>query len=192
MSKITCNTIKDLLPLYVDEVVSDDTKAIVSEHLENCMECRKKYESMKQEVSIPIEGNAKPLKRFKSAWKRKKAILICATAVITIAIIGCIALAYNHFAYKEEIAVNGAVYTQKGDNVSVLPADSVELGYLRSISHRSVENPTGDFTATNLNEKYAGCPIYQSAGNDSTIYLEDYSGFYIPFELSEYIAQDEN
>lgn len=192
MSKITCNTIKDILPLYVDEVVSDDTKIIVSEHLENCAECRQKYERMKKGVSIPIEDNTKPLKQFKSAWQKKKAILVCATAVITVAIMCCIGLVYNHFAYKEEIAVNGAVYTQKGDNITLLPADSVELGYLRSISHRSVENPTGDFTATNLNEKYAGCPIYQSAGNDSVIYLEDYSGFYIPFELSEYIAQDEN
>lgn len=122
----------------------------------------------------------------------KKAKKICTTAVIVIAIAICTLLAHNHFSYKEEIAVNGAVYTQKGDNISVLPADSVELGYLRSISHKSVDNPTGDFTGTNLDEKYAGCPIYQSAENDEIIYLEDYSGFYIPFELSEYIAPDEN
>ena len=192
MSKITCNTIKDMLPLYVDEVVSDDTKNIVSEHLANCVECRKKYDSMKKGVSIPIEDNAQPLKQFKNAWKRKKVVLVCATAVITIAIVICTLLVYNHFAYKEEIAVNGAVYTQKGDNISELPADSMELGYLRSISHKSVDNPTVDFTGTNLNEKYAGCPIYQSAENDAIIYLEDYSGFYMPFELSEYIAQDEN
>lgn len=123
--------------------------------------------------------------------KKKKIVLIFATAVATIAVVVCTLLVYNHFAYKEEIAVNGAVYTQKGDSITSLPTDSVELGYLRTISHRSVENPTGDFAATNLNEKYAGCPIYQSAVNDSIIYLEDYSGFYIPFELSEYISQDE-
>ena len=122
----------------------------------------------------------------------KKILFVCATAVVTIAIMICTLFVYTHFAYKEEIAVNGAVYTQKGDNISELPADSMELGYLRSISHKSVDNPTVDFTGTNLNEKYAGCPIYQSAENDAIIYLEDYSGVYIPFELSEYIAQDEN
>ena len=26
MSEVTCNTIKDILPLYVDGVVSDDTR----------------------------------------------------------------------------------------------------------------------------------------------------------------------
>ena len=67
----------------------------------------------------------------------------------------------------------------------------MELGILRSITHRSVSNPTEDFTATNLDEKYAGCPIYQSGENNCIIYLEDYSGFYIPFELTEHRTQPE-
>ena len=81
--------------------------------------------------------------------------------------------------------------TQKGENIASLPANSTELGYLRSITHNSTSDPSIDFTATNLDEKYAGCPIYQLEGGQ-TIYLEDYSGFYIPFELTEYIAQQEN
>ncbi len=42
MKEINCNIIKDILPLYVDGVVSDDTKEIVEEHLEHCEECKKK------------------------------------------------------------------------------------------------------------------------------------------------------
>ena len=29
MEKINCNVIQDILPLYIDEVVSDDTKELV-------------------------------------------------------------------------------------------------------------------------------------------------------------------
>ena len=64
MSEITCSVIKDLLPLYADGVVSEDTRRIVAEHLENCADCRKIYESMTSQVAIPIES-AKPLKNFK-------------------------------------------------------------------------------------------------------------------------------
>ena len=39
MSEVTCNTIKDILPLYVDGVVSDDTCNMVAKHLEHCEEC---------------------------------------------------------------------------------------------------------------------------------------------------------
>ncbi len=189
MSEVTCNTIGDILPLYVDGVVSDDTRNIVAKHLETCEKCRKKYEAMKSEVVIPVEDNVAPLKHFKKAWKRKKMILVCSTILATIAVIFCAFFIFNHFVYQEKIAVNGAVYTQKGENITELPSGSTELGYLRSISHRSASGPSADFTATNLDAKYAGCPIYQSE-DSQTVYLKDYSGFYIPFELTEYIAQE--
>ena len=36
-----CSIIQDLLPLYVDGVVSEDTAQAVEEHLETCEACRK-------------------------------------------------------------------------------------------------------------------------------------------------------
>ena len=36
MNKITCNVIKDILPLYIGGVVSEDTQKIVDEHLAEC------------------------------------------------------------------------------------------------------------------------------------------------------------
>ncbi len=86
MSKITCNTIKDILPLYVDEVVSDDTTIIVSEHLENCVECRKKYESMKKEITIPIENHTE-LKTFKKKWHRRTLFKSVVIAVLLVVIL---------------------------------------------------------------------------------------------------------
>ena len=74
MSEVTCNTIKDILPLYVDGVVSDDTRNMVAKHLEHCEECKKKYEAMKSEVVIPVEGSIAPLKHFKNTWKKKKSV----------------------------------------------------------------------------------------------------------------------
>ena len=192
MDKTSCNIIKDILPLYVDDVVSEDTRNMVSEHIEHCENCRKIYEKMKVHVSIPIENSAKPLKKFKRAWKRKKIVLVCSTLIAAIAIMCCALFAVEHFVYQEKIAINGAVYTQKYGNITELPAGSAEIGYLRGISFCSIANPTEDFMATNLDGKYGGNPIYQSGDNAQIIYLEDYSGFYIPFELTEYITVPES
>ena len=41
MEKINCNVIQDILPLYIDDVVSDDTKELVEEHLQNCEICHR-------------------------------------------------------------------------------------------------------------------------------------------------------
>ena len=46
--KITCEVASDLLPLYHDEVCSDDSRKLVENHLRDCMNCRsllKKIES---------------------------------------------------------------------------------------------------------------------------------------------------
>ena len=188
MSEVTCNTIGGIFPLYVDGIVSDDTRNMVTRHLESCKECHKKYEAMKSEVAIPVEDNIAPLIHFKRAWKKKKIILVCSTILATIAIIFCAFFIFNRFVYQEKIAFNGAVYTQKGENITELPAGSTELGYIRSISHLSASDPSEDFTSVNLDEKYAGCMIYQGE-DEGVIYLHDYGGFYIPFVFTKYITQ---
>ena len=37
--ELACEIVKDLLPLYVDEMVSDVSKKSIESHLENCTEC---------------------------------------------------------------------------------------------------------------------------------------------------------
>ena len=47
-----CSIVRDLLPLYVEQMVSADTGEFVKEHLEGCRECRGEYEQMKQPRSL--------------------------------------------------------------------------------------------------------------------------------------------
>ncbi len=126
MSEFSCNTVRDMLPLYVDNIVSDDTRAIVEEHLTSCDACRKEYENMKNAFVLPADGDAKQLKRFKGAWKKKKR-LVALTAVIATILAICIGYGiFDHFAYREEIAVNGAVYARSRETVSEIPEGSVD------------------------------------------------------------------
>ena len=37
--KLSCDIIRDLLPLYYDKVCSDDTNKVIEEHLEECESC---------------------------------------------------------------------------------------------------------------------------------------------------------
>lgn len=46
--KNECSIVRDLLPLYVEQMVSADTVEFVKEHLEGCGECRGEYEGMKR------------------------------------------------------------------------------------------------------------------------------------------------
>ena len=83
MKEIKCTVIQDLLPLYVDEVVSNDTKSLVNEHLLTCGDCRNEYEQMKGTIYVPIENKAALLGRLKKRWNRKKWLLIFGSVLMT-------------------------------------------------------------------------------------------------------------
>ena len=38
--KTTCEIVRDLLPLYVDDVCSPASRGLVEEHLEQCSDCK--------------------------------------------------------------------------------------------------------------------------------------------------------
>lgn len=50
MSRIPCNVNKDLIPLYVDDVCSEESKDLVEEHLSECEECQHYYEALKEGI----------------------------------------------------------------------------------------------------------------------------------------------
>ena len=64
-----CKVVSDLLPLYLDEACSDESKKIVEEHLKECEKCRLLAEDMKKSISderIPTQNDTQVLK--KTAW----------------------------------------------------------------------------------------------------------------------------
>ena len=48
--KNECEIVNDLLPNYVESLVSEETKKFVNEHIKNCEKCKKKLEILKSTV----------------------------------------------------------------------------------------------------------------------------------------------
>ena len=91
MTDITCEVVKDLLPLYVDEVLSDDSRHIVEEHLKACQECVDLYRDMKGNDGFLHEknkGDKAVIKRIKKKIHRKRMV----TALLSALCIAVIAL----------------------------------------------------------------------------------------------------
>ena len=65
--KISCEIIKDLLPLYHDGVCSNDTKIIVEEHLTYCDSYNCELESMDELPTINnVDQNLKEAESVKN------------------------------------------------------------------------------------------------------------------------------
>ena len=131
------------------------------------------------------EGDAKSRIKNLLHWKKP------ALWIIIVALAACIVLAVclttNPAKRPEVIRVNGEYYMQEDVSVTTLPEGSKEIGMLEGVYHRTSELPDKDFYAANIDEKYAGCPLYQSSAEFDVIYLEDFGGYYIPFRAESYM-----
>jgi len=88
---LTCNVVKDLLPSYVDELVSEETAREIAEHLTGCADCQTAYERMKAPVVPIIEQDRKEidyLKKIRAKTKSRvlKYSVICTSVVVLAAV----------------------------------------------------------------------------------------------------------
>ncbi len=96
-----CEMIRDLLPLYIDDVCSQESKLAVEGHLSQCGSCRKIYDSMKdtegymehKNENLEEQKMAASLKSVKRRINKKvRRVIICAAAVVIIVVLLFVAL----------------------------------------------------------------------------------------------------
>lgn len=104
---ISCDIIKDLLPLYHDDVCSEDSRKLIEEHLDNCEAC--KAELKKYDGEIQVTNNmseSKSMVQVARKWKADKKIAFLSGAAL-VSLIGCIS---SIIAYR----ANGSYVDQNG------------------------------------------------------------------------------
>lgn len=99
--KISCEIIKDLLPLYHDGVCSNDSKTMVEEHLANCDSCKAEFQAMNEELPLNnAEQNlneAEAVQKLSRRWKKGMNKSLLKGILITIVIIAIVALVLYSF-----------------------------------------------------------------------------------------------
>ena len=87
MKEIKCTIIQDILPLYIDDVVAQDTREMVEGHLKKCGKCKKEYESMKGNLFLPAENKDLVISKLSKKWRQKKAIISLLSILATFFIV---------------------------------------------------------------------------------------------------------
>jgi len=94
---ISCNVIRDLLPLYHDQVCSEDSRRLVEEHLKACPACQKELDSYdKESVQSDNLEEAKMIQNTARIWEKNRLASFLKGAMIVsfLACFSCIA-AFN-------------------------------------------------------------------------------------------------
>lgn len=94
--KYPCGIIKDLLPLYIDDICAPESKDAIEAHLSDCADCKQFYNAMKEpsrfdshEANTNDTQMANSLKQVKRTISRKiRNIVLCAAAAVALCIGG--------------------------------------------------------------------------------------------------------
>ncbi|MCQ4636142.1 zf-HC2 domain-containing protein [Anaerovorax odorimutans] len=84
MDKLECKIVKDLLPLYIDGVCSEESRRMIEEHLAQCADCEKTLRQMQTQVEKPQqqdEGKG-ALQKIKRKLRKRYLIVIAAAVVL--------------------------------------------------------------------------------------------------------------
>ena len=81
--KISCNIIRDLLPLYAEDLASEDTKVLVEGHLRECEDCTNVLNDMKKKAPVTVEVVPDSLQKVKRTIHRKRVLSVMA-ALLTL------------------------------------------------------------------------------------------------------------
>ncbi|MCL2109135.1 MAG: zf-HC2 domain-containing protein [Oscillospiraceae bacterium] len=96
---MSCNAIKDLLPGYIDGVVSAETGEEIQAHLDDCAECRAVYWQMTAEIAntagVQKPENTDFLKNLRGLIKRKVTRAVVVTCgVVAVCVVGLVIFAH--------------------------------------------------------------------------------------------------
>ena len=194
--KLSCNIIRDLMPLYIDGVCSEESKKIVKDHLEECKECQAYFVSMNEEnktieyLSNDDSKDSQKISSFKAIKKRiRRKQVISGLIAILVAVsifmvtVGILKNIHRTVEFKDNISVSmvdgnlmgrlyGSNYTNlKIKNIEVIDDEKIS----RYIFYCICDTLWDDIsTSEDMMTEYVICPKEKSADIVDRVYY--YSG----------------
>ncbi len=116
---VNCNIIRDLLPLYAEDLASQETRELVDDHLCRCDDCTKYLAELKKAVPISAELDLNPLQNVKRAIVRRRVLSIAASmATLLLAVSLVITWFFAPFQLTAEQAIED-FYVQENGSVVI-------------------------------------------------------------------------
>lgn len=86
--KTDCCVIRDLLPLFAEDLVSDETAQVIRLHLQECPDCRHEYEQMRHDEAVRTKTAETPsdsaIKPFRKMMKKANRTLSAMCFALTV------------------------------------------------------------------------------------------------------------
>ena len=142
---ISCDIIRDLLPLYAEDLVSNDSRKLVDEHLCQCDPCTRQLGILKKAAALPIEVETKSLKRVENTIRRRRILAVLTTFMFIASLVLSVTLLLNAQIYlSAEQAIESVEAMEDGSlriHMSSIVSGTGSLGDGNPYS----DEPTGNY-----------------------------------------------
>ena len=155
-----CSIVQDLLPLYAEDMLREETKEFVDAHLAQCAPCRAELDALKADVpSAPV--SAQPLRSLKKQLRRKKltAVLLAVTLALTLAAAGFAYLTAPQYLPYSETEWTVARSPRALADGSIMADGLTDLSGVESISVNLL-TPVSGTEVTSTQEPDSGKTVY--------------------------------
>lgn len=142
---ISCDIIRDLLPLYAEDMVSQDSKKLVDDHLCGCGECTRQLGILKKASKLPIEVETKSLQRIENTIRRRRVLTVLTTIMFVVTLVLCVTLLLDARIYLTAAQAIESVEALEDGSLRIHTADIVSgTGSLGDGNPHSSE-PSGNY-----------------------------------------------
>lgn len=133
--EISCDIIRDLLPLYAEDLTSPDSNKLVENHISNCEVCTRQLGLLKKVQVIPVDVDVNSIKRVGDTIRRRRilAVMTALLFVTTLVLGGALLLDAKIYLTAEqavdsvEVLEDGSIRVHWTDDFPI--AGTCNLGY---------------------------------------------------------------
>ncbi len=199
--KMPCHVIRDLLPLYLDRVCSEESRELVETHLEHCPECKAYCDMMAEpEWNVDVSASeraaseSQKVDSFRAVKKRifHRQILAAVFAVlifvgVSASVIGVLKSIVRTVPYENNLSVSmvdgsllGRLYGSEYTNVKIRNVSVDQDGHPATYLFYQVSDTVwADLSTRNdMMTEYVLCPAEKNAAEINRVYYYtgDYTG----------------
>ncbi len=112
---MNCNIIRDLLPLYAENMVSQESRELIEDHLGTCPQCEQVLKELEKLPKIPPDIELDGLKRVKARIQKKR-VLTAVAAVLTVVsvLVTCVIFMMTPIYLTAKQAIEGIELRENG------------------------------------------------------------------------------
>ena len=159
--RITCDIIADLMPLYIENICSEDSRKLLEEHINQCEKCSKELEDMRYPIDCPAlktETQSKdPFLKIRKKVRIKivlSIIITCFLMIVAMFSIQEVGVLHDYFYPMDGAVINNEI--EQKDWIEVCVGEDKFLNYSSIFYNKEVvndANSSGDVIIRILDEK---------------------------------------